>query len=226
VLGHPRDRALGVHHRFGGGEGLGRDHQQRRGRIEQVEHILQRHAVDIGDDRDVVAIRIAPERIDQQMRPQRRSADPDVEDMPHRPERIGLDRVDQRAHPRMIAARAAHAFGIALAALGGVLDRAILGDVDMRAAEHRLALAGKIARPRQCIECRDHLGGKMRLGKIEMDPRDIERQAFEPPGIRVEQLGELLLRQCRDRRPVRHDPPSCTQLGTAVTDTRFHTPAA
>ena len=98
---HPAERRAGVEHRFGGGEGLRRDHDQGRVRIEVLDRLLERGAVDIGDDRNVVAAGVAAERVDQQLGAERRAADADMEDVADRAERLGLDRVDQRAHPRV-----------------------------------------------------------------------------------------------------------------------------
>ena len=42
---------------------------------------VARDAVDVGDDRDVVAIMVAAQRIDQQVRPERRPADADVQSL-------------------------------------------------------------------------------------------------------------------------------------------------
>ena len=51
-----------------GGEGLGRDRDQGRVRIEAGDRLLERGAVDIGDDRRLVAAGVAAERVDQQLR--------------------------------------------------------------------------------------------------------------------------------------------------------------
>ena len=142
MLAEPLHRRFGVEHGFLGGEGLAGDDEQCRRRIEILDRLFQRDAIDVGDDRDVVALVFAPQRIDQQIRPQRRSADADVEDVADVAQRARLDRVDQRAHPLVEAAGAGDAVGVALAAFGRVLDRAIFGDVDVLAAEHRVALAG------------------------------------------------------------------------------------
>ena len=58
----------GVQHRLGGGEGLGRDRDQGRVRIEAGDRLLERGAVDVGDDRRLVAAGLAAERVDQQLR--------------------------------------------------------------------------------------------------------------------------------------------------------------
>ena len=79
------------------------------------ERLLERGAVDVGDDRRLVAAGAAAERVDQQMRAQRRAADAEMEDVADRAERLRLDRVDQRAHPRVQAGGAGDALGRALA---------------------------------------------------------------------------------------------------------------
>ena len=204
VLLHPLQGGFGVEHRFLGGEGLGRHHQQRRRRIEVLDRILQRDAVDVGHDRDVVARILAAQRIDQQVRPQRRSADADVQHMADIAQRTALDRVDQRAHPFVKPARARDAVGIALIAFGGVLDRAILGDVDMLAAEHRVAPAREVLRLRQRGERLDRLDRQMRLRPVEMDAGDVQAEPRQAVRILIEQFDQLGGGQGFDRGPVAH----------------------
>ena len=204
MLLEPLHRRFGVEHGFLGGEGLGCDDEQRRRRIEILDRLFQRHAVDVGNDRDVIALVFATERIDQQVRPQRGAADADVQDVADVAQCASLDRVDQRAHPLVETAGAGDAFGIALAAFGGVLDRAIFGDVDVLAAEHRVALAGKVLRLGQRLERRDRFARQMRLRPVEMDTGDVEAERLQPVAILGEQVHQLGGGQGFDRRPVAH----------------------
>ena len=204
MLAEPLHRRFGVEHGFLGGEGLAGDDEQRRRRIEILDRLFQRHAVDVGHDRDVVALVFAPQRIDQQVRPQRRSADADVEDVADVAQRARLDRVDQRAHPLVEAAGAGDAVRITLAAFGGVLDRAILGDIDVLAAEHRVALAGKVLGLGQRFERRDRVARQMRLRPVEMDAGDVQAERLQPVAVLGEQVHQLGGGQGFDRRPVAH----------------------
>ncbi len=83
-LDKPVDRARGVQHGFGGGEGFGRNGDQCRFRIKARDRPLQRGPVNIGHDRHVIARTVAAQRVDDQVRPQRRPADADMQDMADR----------------------------------------------------------------------------------------------------------------------------------------------
>ena len=168
MLAHPLQHGIGVGQRFLGGEGLGRDHQQRRGRIELREHFLQRRAVDVRDDRHLITAVLSAQRIDQQIGPERRSTDADVQHVADFPQRPGLDRIDQRAHPGVQHARPGDILLAAFAALGDVRHGAALAGVDHLAREQRLALAVEVLRLGQRGERRDRIGGQMRLRPVEM----------------------------------------------------------
>ena len=134
--------------------------------------------------------------------------------MADRPECFRLDRIDQRAHPGMRLARHRDALGIALAALGGVLDRAALGDVDDLTAEQRIALGGQPARLGEVGKGGDRLGRQVRLGPVEMDTRHIQAERGQPVGIIRKKIEKRGLRERFDRRPVgSHD--ACSFLARA-----------
>ena len=122
--------------------------------------------------------------------------------MADRPQRLGLDRVDQRAHPGVRGAGGGDAFGIALAALGGVLDRAALGDVDDFTAEQRVALGGQSLGLGEFGEGGDGFARQMGLGPVEMDTRHIQAERGQPVGIIREKIEKRGLRERFDRRPV------------------------
>ena len=144
----------------------------------------------LADHRDLVAPRLAAERIDEQLRPQRRTADAEMEDMAHRPQRLGLDRVDQGAHPLVQRARPGDALRRALAALGRMLGGAAFGRVDLGAGIKRLAPRGEAGRLGEREE-RGQVGGRqMRLGEIEADARFLDHQPLQPVRLGREQLGE------------------------------------
>ena len=184
-------RRARVEHGLGGGEGLRGDRDQGRGGIEAGDRLLERGAVDIGDDRRLVAAGVAAERVDQQMRPERRAADADMEDVADRAERLRLDRVDQRAHPGVQAGGAGDAFRRALPALGAVLGGAALGRVDDLAGEHRVA-APRRGRPASASARKASIRPRleMGLGEIEADAASSTTQPREPVGLGREQLAQ------------------------------------
>ena len=77
---------------------------------------------------------------------------PMMEDVADRAERLGLDRVDQRAHPGVQAGGAGDALRRALPALGAMLGGAALGRVDDLAGEQRVARARRGPRRSASVE--------------------------------------------------------------------------
>ena len=109
--------------------------------------------------------------------------------MADRPERLGLDRVDQRAHPRRgSAGGAGDAVRRALPALGAMLGGAALGRVDDLAGEHRVAPRGEAGLVGQREEGVEHAPAQMGLGEIEADARLLDHQPLQPVGLGREQI--------------------------------------
>src|SRR3546814_2283735 len=77
-----------------------------------------------------------------------------------------------------------------LAAFGAMFGGAILGDVDRLAREQRLALAGKILRLGERRERLHRRVRQMRLGPVEMQPRDVDRKPRHAILVLGEQRGE------------------------------------
>ena len=207
VFLHPLQDRCRVEHRFGRRERLGGNDEQGRRRVETRKRFLERAAIDVRDNRNIIPVRIAAQRIDDQVRPQRRPADPDMQDMTHRPQRIALDRVDQRAHPAVQCARAGNAFGRALATFGAMFGGAAFARVDDAPAEQVVALGRKPRLRRQPLERRQRICRQMRLRKIEQDARLRDRQTRKTIGIARKQRRQRFARQCVDCSPVVHYRP-------------------
>ena len=126
-----------------------------------------------------------------------------MQHMPDRPERLGLDRIDQRTHPRMEFLGARHALRRTRAALGGVLGRPPLGDIDDLASEQRLFRAFHPLLFRQRRIGVDHRCRQVGFGEIEADPAFLDRQAGYPVRLPREQVrqGRFLI-CCRGAQPL------------------------
>src|SRR3546814_17272545 len=86
-----------------------------------------------------------------------------MQNMPDRPQRLALYRVDQRPHPRMEHLGPRHAVGIALAPLGGMLGGAALAIVHRLAREQRVPLRGKAPLLSQLQKDGEQIVGQMSL---------------------------------------------------------------
>ena len=164
-------------------------------RIEAGDRLFERGAVDIGDDRGLVAPLVAPERVDQQLRAQSRAADADMEDVADRTERFRLDRVDEGAHAGMAGGRPGDAPRRALPALGAVLGGAALGGIDALAREHRIAPRGEAGFGGKVEKGGEIVAAQMGLGEIEQDAALLERQPREAIRLGGEQVGERPMRR-------------------------------
>ena len=91
----PGEGGIGVAQRFGGGEGLRGDGDQRGRRIEAGERFVDRLAIDVREDLDLVAPFGAAEGVDQQRGTEGGAADADVKDAGNVAEGSGFDRIDQ-----------------------------------------------------------------------------------------------------------------------------------
>ena len=119
---------------------------------------------------DVYHRAVARKRIDRQRRAKRRAADADVDQVPHISQCAGVDRPDQRIHPRVEQLCFFNRRLIADSALGSMHRRPALRWVDDIAGEQRSAASGKIRRCRQINKRR-----QMRI--VEMGFRPVELNA-------------------------------------------------
>ncbi len=101
--------------------------------------------------------------------------------------RPALDRVDQRPHSLVQLCRQLDVIGRTLPALGDMGRRPAFAQIDDRARKQRIALGGKTLGLGQRLELADQPDVEMRLGPVEMDPADIERQPRQPIGLGGEQ---------------------------------------
>ncbi len=113
-----------------------------------------------------------------------------MEDVADRPERLRLDRVDQRAHPGAQARGPGDALRGALAALGAVLGGAALGRVDDGSGEQSIAGGGEVARLGERLEAGEEVGVEMGLGEVEMEAGKVEGEARKPVRLGGEEVGE------------------------------------
>ena len=201
-LVEPLQRRIGVHQRFGRGEGLRRNRDQRMFGIELGEHLGKRRAIDVDDHRDVIAVAVAPQRIDEQVGAERRSADADVEQVTDLAERACLDRVDHHPHPLVQSLRTVDRVGGAVAALGAMFGGAVLGRIGDAARKQRLAPPVEILRYGKVGQDRHRGVIQMRLGKVETDVRHAAHQRLQPR-VRIsgDQVGQLLRLPVGERLP-------------------------
>ena len=205
-IGHPAllqpvQRRAGVGHGFGGGEGLAGDCHHRGRGIAGAEGCFQSAAIDVGDDMDVNLGPIASQRIKRQRRTQRRSADADVDQVLDRPQQTGVDRLNQALGAQMQRRRLFNRGIAADPALGGMLNRAALGDVDRLARKHRAALlleANRIGQGGKGCAVSDI---KVRFGPIEphRPARQIElgRPRIQPGRIGKQGLQRGLVQRAK-----------------------------
>ena len=67
----------------------------------------------------------------------------------------------------------------------------VLGDVDVLAAEHRVAALGDAALVGERKQKRDRLLGDAVLREVGVDPGGLERQPFDAPGVAREELAQV-----------------------------------
>ena len=158
----PLAGGLGVGHRLQRRERLRGDDEQRLLRVEVAGGLGEVGAVDVGDEAEAeVALRVVAQRLVGHHRPEVGAADPDVD---HVADRLaGMPAPLARAHPLGEGAHPVEHLvdlgddvdavddqrALARHPQGDVEDRAVLGDVDPLAAEHRLASLGEAALARR-----------------------------------------------------------------------------
>ena len=178
----------GVGDGLDGGERLRRDDEQRLGRVQVAHRLVQIGAVDVGHEADrQVAVGEGAQRLVRHRRAEVGAADADVDDVLDalagvagplaRADPVGEgghlveDGVHARARrsrrrPRSTASRGR--------AQRGVQHRAVLGDVDLLAAEHRVPQPGTPRRGGQLAQQPQRLVGDQVLGVVEVEVADLE----------------------------------------------------
>ena len=112
-----------------------------------------------------------PQRIDEQRRPQHRTADADMQNAGDIAERPGLDRIDQRPHALPSRGGKIHFIGRAAAALGDMGRSPALARIDDSPGEQCFARLGEPHRLARAMNSLDHAPVEMGLGPVEIDAR-------------------------------------------------------
>ena len=159
---HPGARGVGVGHRLLGGEGLGRNDEQRLRRVEIARGLGEVGAIDVRDEaEDHVARGVVAQRLVGHDRAEVRAADADVDDVADALAGVALPLaaahpvgevghlVQHRVHFRHDILAVDEDVRVPRRAQRHVQHRAVFGDVDLVAAEHRrrCARAGHSPRP-------------------------------------------------------------------------------
>ena len=158
LLPEPRAGEAGVGQRLERAERLGRDDEQRGRRVEALDRLREVAGVDVGDEPHLEAVlHVRLERLVRHDRAQVGAADADVDDGPHAlaghaGPLAGADLVGEREHLGELGLHVAvdvlavddeRRRGARRAAQGRVQHRAVLGHVDVVAAQHRLEAVGQ-----------------------------------------------------------------------------------
>ncbi len=200
----PLARRLSVGHRLKRREGLGRDHEQRLGRIEIAGRLNEVGRVDVRDEPEChVASRVVAQRLVCHLRTEVGAADADVDHVSDRLTRVPAP--ETRPHA---LAEGAHAIenlvdllddvdpvddqrAVAGHAQRDVEDRSILGNVDVIAAEHRLAQVRHPALLGELCEQGDRLVRDPVLGVVEVQAGRLGCHAGAAIGIRREEVAQV-----------------------------------
>ena len=158
LLNEPRARHVGVAHRLERRERLGGDDEQRLGGVEILRRLGEGGAVDVGDEAEAqVAVAVGTQRQVGHLGPEVRAADADVDDVADALAGMALPfagahalgKVGHAAEHGMHVGHDVAAVDldhrVARRAQRRVQHGAVLGDVDLVAAEHRVALGAKPA---------------------------------------------------------------------------------
>ncbi len=208
VAAQPRQEPVasgsGVGQRLERRERLGRDDEQRLGRVEVQRGVPDVGPVDVGHEPELHRPQgVVAQRLGGHRRPQVRAADADVDD--------GPDALPGEARPLAVA----HADGegrhavqhgvdvvddvlavddqalVAREAQGGVEDGAVLGLIDARAREHLLATVLDARGPREVQQERQRLGRDPVLRVVEEQTGALRRAACGPVGVVGEQVAQV-----------------------------------
>ena len=204
VVEEPGARAGGVAQGLLGGEGLGHHDEQRRLRIDPVQHVGQRCAVHVGHEvhrQALVANRA--QRFADHLRPEVGAADADVHDVGDRLAAVALPAaaahpvgeaahlVEHVAHPRHHVLAADQDGLVAACAQRPVQHRAVLGDVHRRAGEHLVARLLQPAGTGQGHQRIHRGGGDAVLGIVEEYPGGLDGEARGARRIVGEQAAQV-----------------------------------
>ncbi len=200
----PRAGRGGVGHRLLGGEGLGGDDEERRGRIDRLERLAEVRAVDVGDEvhpRALAAVR--RQCVGDHRWPEIGAADADVDDVadaiaagagPRARTDRGAERVDVRPGRVDLGHHVASTDDQRLRsrpAQRDVQHGALFGLVDRRAGEHPVALRLD-TRGRGQLDQQTHgLFGDALLGAVHQQIVDAVGELVEPARIVREQRAQV-----------------------------------
>ena len=201
-LHQPAQRRLQVEQGFGGRKRLRHGDDQAGFRVERVDRVVERLAVDVRQHTNAVAAGVATERVEQQLRPQRRAADADVQQAVHLAERPALDGVNQRAHPLMLGPGSGDVSRRPLPALRDMRRRPAFARIDNGAGEQGLSGCRELPGFGKPAESLHQTLVKVSLRPVEMQAGDVDRQALGALRIGREQGAQRRDFMRVDRAPV------------------------
>ena len=200
----PRPRGVRVGHRLLRGEGLGRNDEQRLGRVEVVRGFGEVGAVDVGHEAErQVARAVVAQGFVGHDRAEVRSADADVDDGANALARVAFpfaaaDAIGELGHLVQHGVNFRHDvlaidedLRVTRRAQGHVQHGAVLGEVDLVAAEHRVDAFAQAAVCGEVHQQLQGLGGEAMLGVIQIQPQRFEREAFAALRVLRKQRPEL-----------------------------------
>jgi hypothetical protein len=210
VFQKPLARGVRIGHGFQGGEGLGRDDEQRGFRIQVANRLVDVGAVHIGHEMHLeIAALIGAQRVTDQLRTEVRATDADVDhigdhlaavafpgtgtDIQREPPHA-FQNIEHRRHDILVAD---HHPGAAAVAQRRVQHRPVFGVVDGLASEHAVDPFGDTRRLGKVDKPVHRFVGDQVLGKIEMDSGVGNRKAAGAivilgKQVTHSQLGDLL----------------------------------
>ncbi len=240
VLGHrvgvraqlgeqPVPRRGGVGDGLDGGEGLRGDDEQRLGGVQVADGLVQVGAVHVGDEADVqVAGGVGAQHLVRHRRAQVGAADADVDDGADPPAGValplaGADLVGEGAHLVEHGVHGRHHVlavhlddGAARGAQRGVQDGAVLGGVDLVAAEHRVPQLGHAGGLGQLAQQAEGLVRHQLLGVVHVQVTDLQGVAAAALGVGGEQLAQVRLAEFRPVLPEGRPLRGAVQGGAAL----------
>ncbi len=203
-LDQPVAGRAGIAQRLEGREGLGGDDEERLRRIEVAERLGEIGAIHVRDEAEgEVAPRECSECLVGHHRAQVGAADADVHDVADGPAGVSppgavADLVSEAGHAvehlvdlrdHVLAVDADH--GIAWCTQRRVQDRAILGDVDVLAAEHGLDALDEASLPGEVPQQPQGLVGDAVLGVVEEQSGCLQGQPAASLRVIGEQLSQV-----------------------------------
>ena len=204
LVHRPGAGRMGVGHRLQRGEGLRRDDEERVGGIQIGDGFGEVGAVHVRDEPEGQGtIAVVPQRLVGHDRPEIRPADADVDDVAD--SLAGVAGPGAASNP---VAEIAHAIEHAMDVRDHIVpvdddrrrcrrsqrhvqNRAILGDVDLVAAEHGVDPPTQIRFIRELAQQPHRLVGDAMLRVVEIDAGGFGRQPLAAAGIVLEQLTQV-----------------------------------